>query len=106
MSPRDPLLRHTLQWLIAGTRGGDNRARILLVIRDEPMNANQLSNTLGLHYRTIRHHLEVLEEHDLIVSVGEKYGVMYFLSEALRDNWDDFGDILGEIGKTLNKGED
>jgi len=53
-------LRQLLWYLIAGTRGGMNRARILEALHERPYNANQLSETLGLDYRTIRHHLELL----------------------------------------------
>ncbi len=51
-------LRQLLWYLIAGTRGGMNRARILEALHERPYNANQLSETLGLDYRTIRHHLD------------------------------------------------
>jgi aspartate aminotransferase len=40
------MLKHMLQWLIAGSRGGPNRARLIKSIREEPMNANQLCERL------------------------------------------------------------
>ena len=45
--------------MVGGTRGGLNRARIINVLSDSPMNAHQLSQELELDYSTIRHHLEV-----------------------------------------------
>jgi DNA-binding transcriptional ArsR family regulator len=96
-------VKHLLHWLIAGSRGGVNRGRILASLREEPMNANQLANHLDLDYRTIRHHLEVLEENELITSMGEGYGVMYFLSLELEQNMDLFEEIWAEIGKKLKK---
>ncbi|MDI9644837.1 MAG: ArsR family transcriptional regulator, partial [Candidatus Verstraetearchaeota archaeon] len=36
-----------LGWLIAGTRGGETRAKIIEALREQPRNANQLANLLG-----------------------------------------------------------
>jgi len=105
MASRSRPLKHLLQWLIAGTRGGANRAQIIIAIREEPRNANQLANLLGVDYRTVRHHLEVLEKNRLITSVGEQYGKMYFLSNELEANFEVFEEIWNEIGKKLKSGE-
>ncbi|MCW4051027.1 MAG: winged helix-turn-helix domain-containing protein [Candidatus Bathyarchaeota archaeon] len=103
MAPNDPLFRHILQWLIAGTRGGINRGRIILTLRDEPLNNHQLSQQLGLDYRTVRHHLDLMEKNGLIISVGDHYGKMYFVSRELTENMDDFDEIWGKIGNKLKK---
>lgn len=57
------------------------------------MNTNQLSNALELNYKTVQHHLEVLEENDIVTTRGDNYGKMYFLTDAMSDNLD----ILEEI---------
>ena len=62
MSVRVRPLKYLLGWLIAGTRGGSTRAKIIMAIRETPQNANQLANSLELDYRTIRHHLKLLEK--------------------------------------------
>ena len=98
--------KHLLQWLIAGTRGGVNRARIITALREEPRNANRLSGLLGLDYRTIRHHLGILEKNGLITSMGETYGMMYFLSRELEENFEVFEEIWKKIGKTLKRTEE
>jgi DNA-binding transcriptional ArsR family regulator len=51
-----------LWWLIAGTKGGINRARIVNEIHKRPYNANQLAEKLKLDYKTIRHHIKILKE--------------------------------------------
>ena len=101
MAFQDQQLKHLLQWLIAGTRGGANRAKILEAIRKEPRNANQLGGLIGVDYRTIRHHLDVLEKNGLITSMGDRYGKMYFLSTDLEENFRVFEEIWNEIGKKL-----
>jgi len=90
-------LRYMLGWLIAGTKGGVSRAEIIKALREKPLNANQLSNQLEKDYRTIRHHLEVLEKNRIIISAGDKYGVTYFLSPELEQNYALFEEILKKI---------
>jgi DNA-binding transcriptional ArsR family regulator len=92
-------LKYLLGWLIAGTRGGATRAQIIKAIVDTPQNANQLAKLLGKDYRTIRHHLKVLEKNKLITSAGEGYGTTYFLSPAMEENYALFEEILKKIWK-------
>jgi len=72
--------KRLLWWLIAGTRGGVNRARILLRLHERPYNANQLAELLKLDYKTVRHHLGYLMKHEVIVQQGEGYGSVFFLA--------------------------
>ena len=106
MSQRNRHTKHVIQWLIAGSRGGLNRGKILTTLHNEPMNANQLGEALGVDYRTIRHHLEVLEKNGMIASIGPRYGTMYFISQNLEDCWDDFEEIWNKIGKNPNNDGD
>ena len=91
--------KYVLGWLIAGTRGGVTRAKIIQTLKETPQNANQLANLLGMDYRTIRHHLEVLEKNRIITSAGEGYGITYFLSPAMEENYRLFEEILNKIWK-------
>jgi len=91
--------KYLLGWLIAGTRGGLTRAKIIMALKEAPQNANQLANLLGMDYRTIRHHLEVLEKNKIITSVGEGYGTAYFLSQVMEENYALFEEILKKIWK-------
>lgn len=59
---------------------------------------NQLSNMLRVDYRTITHHIGILLKNSLVVSEGEGYGVMYFLSPRLQLNIQDFRRICAELG--------
>ncbi len=70
----------TLWWLIAGTRGGPTRAGIVLALKARPMNAHQLANSLNADYKTIRQHLDLLVSNKILITVGEKYSMNYFLS--------------------------
>ncbi|HVO85774.1 MAG TPA: winged helix-turn-helix domain-containing protein [Candidatus Eisenbacteria bacterium] len=91
--------KYLLGWLIAGTRGGLSRAKIIQALNETPQNANQLANLLSMDYRTIRHHLQVLEKNRIITSAGEGYGITYFLSPAMEENYAQFEEIMKKIWK-------
>jgi DNA-binding transcriptional ArsR family regulator len=60
-----------------GDPGGPNRARLLRAVDERPRNANQLAEALDLDYKTVRHHLEVLEENGVVRSSDYDYGAVY-----------------------------
>jgi DNA-binding transcriptional ArsR family regulator len=92
-------LKYLLGWLIAGTRGGPTRAKMIKTLKETPQNANQLATALKMDYKTMRHHLEVLEKNKLIISVGDRYGATYFLSQTMEENYVLFEEIMKKIGK-------
>ncbi len=76
-----------------------NRAKIIKELHDRPYNANQISERLGLDYKTVRHHLKILMDNRIIESnVGEKYGTMYFLSKNIEESYPLFMDIWSKVG--------
>ena len=83
-----------LWWLFAGSAGGKTRKLVLSAIRQQPRNAQQLSEALHLDYTTIRHHLKVLEQNHLIVTEGEAYGKLYFISDSMEAHWTTLEAIL------------
>lgn len=99
-------LKYLLGWLIAGTRGGASRAQIIRTLNESPQNANQLANTLKLDYRTIRHHLDVLQKNGVITSAGDRYGTTYFLSPIMEENYAVFEEILNKIWQKEKREED
>jgi DNA-binding transcriptional ArsR family regulator len=99
MSVRVRPLKYLLGWLIAGTRGGVTRAKIIETLRENPQNANQLATSLGMDYRTIRHHLRILQKNRIITSAGNGYGTTYFLSVEMEENYGIFEEILNKLWK-------
>lgn len=91
-------VRRILWWVFTGNRGGANRARIIISIKEKPLNANQLSRMLGMDYKTVRHHLTVLMKNHLILEVGQGYGSMYFPSPELEQEYAEFMKIWERIG--------
>ena len=83
-----------LFWSVfAGSKGCINRVKIILKIKQMPLNTNQLSQDLGLDYKVVERHLEILEENNLVTKVGSNYGVTYFLSPLLESNLNIFDEM-------------
>lgn len=93
-------MKKILWWLIAGTKGGRTRSRIIESLSNEPANANQLTEKLGYDYKTIRHHLDVLQDNKIITQRGDKYGAIFFLTDEMENNYDKFLEIKKKITKT------
>ncbi len=91
----------TLWWWFAGTKGGPTRARIIMALKPEPLNAKQLSDLLGLNYKTVRKHLKTLGEHGFLVSFGEKYGKAYSPSAELIANFETF-QVIRKTGRIMS----
>lgn len=90
---------HLYWWIFVGSKGGAMRARIVMSLKDYPQNAYQLSQNLGVNYRTIIHHLSVLEENYIVKSEGPKYGKVYFLTDAFLSNFGLFDQIVSRVRK-------
>ncbi len=91
-------MRQLLWYLLAGTRGGYNRIKIIEQICERPYNAHQLAENLELDYRTVRHHLDVLTKNNVLVRPeGKSYGSMYFLSGTMEQNMETFDDIKSKV---------
>ncbi len=100
-------LRQLLWYLIAGTRGGANRARIIEALRGRPYNAHQLCEALGLDYRTVRHHLDLLQRNGLLSRpVGDAYASPYFLSSVLEANYAVFEEVRSAATPAKTDGPD
>jgi DNA-binding transcriptional ArsR family regulator len=85
--------------VLAGTRGGPNRVRVLRALDRRPRNANQLAEELDLSYKTIRHHLDVLEENQLVKSSDGDYGVVYMPSEKVTQYRETIDEIMEQVSE-------
>ncbi len=93
-------LKRLLWYLFAGTRGGPSRAEIIKAIQNRPSNANQLAQILRVDYKTIQHHVRVLEENGLIVpSDRGTYGAVLFLTPKMEEALPILDEIWSRIGR-------
>jgi DNA-binding transcriptional ArsR family regulator len=95
----DPEAKRLLWYLFAGSRGGENRIRIIDLLKDHPYNTNQLAETMGIDYKAAQYHIGVLEKNNMVSKVGEKYGVLYFISNYLEANIQAFNEVKSAIEK-------
>ena len=86
-----------LWYVLTGTRGGTNRVRILRALDERPRNANQIAESLDLDYKTVRHHLDVLCENDVLENSGDDYGAVYLPTDQARHHWDTIERIMNEV---------
>ena len=96
----DPQTKRLLWFLFAGSRGGINRLKLVSILKETPLNANQLAKELSLDYKAIQHHIRVLEKNNIISKAGEKYGVTYFISPFLEVNMETLDEIVQKLEKS------
>lgn len=84
--------------LLTGTPGGDTRLRLLEAVDERPRNPNQLAETLGLDYKTVTHHLNAMQDRDIVERSGDSYGAVYRPTAAVVEHWD----LVQEIGETMD----
>ena len=93
----DPDMIRLLWFLFAGTRGGDNRIKILDLLIKNPLNINRISEELQLDYKTIQHHVRILEKNNLVTKMGDKYGILYFISNYMEKNIESYYNIKKKL---------
>jgi predicted transcriptional regulator len=96
----DPAARRLLWYLFAGSKGGENRIKIINLLQDTPLNINRMAEALNLDYKAVQHHVDVLQKNNLVSRMGEKYGIMYFVSNYLESNMASFKEIVNKINKS------
>jgi len=92
-SHSDKQIKMLLWSVFAGSKGCINRVKIVLKIKQTPLNTNQISELLGLDYKVVERHLEILEKNNLVSKVGNRYSVTYFLSPLLESNLNLFDEV-------------
>jgi len=96
----DQTASRLLWYLFAGSKGGENRVKIINLLQETPLNINRMAEVLNLDYKAVQHHINVLEKNNLISRMGEKYGIMYFVSNYLESNIDTYKEIVSKISKS------
>ena len=99
----DPEAKRLLWYLFAGSRGGENRIRIINLLKEHPYNMNQLADAMSIDYKAVQHHINVLEKNNMVSKAGEKYGVLYFVSNYLEANMEAFNEVKAAIEKKTNR---
>lgn len=91
-----------LWYLLASSRGGASRVRILRALDERPRNPNELATMLDLDYSTVRHHLDVLSKNNVVERTGDQYAAPYLVTDRVRAHWD----VVERIFATVEGEED
>jgi DNA-binding transcriptional ArsR family regulator len=75
-----------LYWLLNASKGGPTRVKILKVLGSTPVNTRKLAQELGMDYKSVQAHVELLVENEVIYTPKKGYGSVYFISPELDDN--------------------
>ena len=98
----DRQTRKLLLYLFTSTRGGFTRLRIISLLLKQPYNTHQMSLELGLDYKAVQHHMNVLEKNNLVSSSGEKYGATFRLSNFLEINIRSLDEAIEKLERKMN----
>lgn len=83
--------------LLASSRGGPTRVRIVRALDERPRNANELADLLDLDYTTVRHHLDVFLENNVVRRTDDDYAAVYLFTEQVKANWETVEEILATV---------
>lgn len=86
-----------LWYLLASSRGGPTRVRILEALEERPQNANQLATELDLDYTTVRHHLDLLVDNNVLERTDDDYAAVYLFTDQVESNWATVEEILATV---------
>ena len=90
----------SVRYLLLATSGGPMRARIIGELLAGSKNTNQLSQSLGVDYKTVAHHLGVLLKMNWATRGGEKYAELYSLTFTGNERSAMLA-VIGGLGKKL-----
>ena len=82
----DRHVRRLLMHLFAGTAGGFTRLRIVMVLLESPCNTHQLAGRMGMDYKSVQRHLDVMRRNSLVARAGGGYGAVFRVSDMLEHN--------------------
>jgi len=87
-----------LIWTVfAGSKGATNRIKIINLLTKNPYNINRLSEELHLDYKTIQHHVRVLETNNFVSKTDSSYPIIYFIAPLLESSMEIFEEIQLKI---------
>ncbi len=84
--PNPRAMKRAFMFSIAGTRGGPVRLAVLKIIAKKKMNINQVSIRMNMDYKTIQHHMRVLDKSGFVKKEMSKNESIYSVSDLIMSN--------------------
>jgi len=91
--------------LVAGSRGGPTRARILFAIKPMAKHALRLAQELKLDHSTVQHHLAILSSHQIVEPLPgtSRYGQAFRLTASTKACWVEFNPVWEQVQANSGK---
>ena len=97
-APSEERSLELLRFLILGSRGGENRARILALLLSRPHHAYELALALRLNYGTVTLHLRRLAAARLIVPLTPgRYAQAFAVAPVVRNHLHAFQALMESL---------
>lgn len=100
LGERSDEMEDVLWYVLASSRGGPTRVRILRAIDERPRNANQLADEIEMDYTTVRHHLDVLMENNVVRKTDEDYAAVYLFTDQVKTHRETLDEVLDAVEPT------
>lgn len=94
----DENVKRILWYVFAGTKGGPTRVKIMQLLLARPYNINQIRAKLKMDYKTVAHHIKMLEGNSLVTYGDQKrYASMYFPTAIFKKGEAAFSEIIKAV---------
>lgn len=67
------------------------------LLQGHPYNTHQISQELGMDYKAIKHHMQILEKNSIIGKFNAQYGATFYPSVIFEENKNLFDEIVSRI---------
>lgn len=80
------------------------RRKILSMLQQQDMTAGEISDKFDISGATVSHHLKILREAELVLSVKEKQTITYSINTTVfQDFLKGIADVFGKKGESYEK---
>lgn len=97
----------SLTTILYGKKGSLTSVKIIDLLFEKPLNVNQISNALNIHYNTSLYHVKLLTRGNILEKEGGGYGALYMPTKHLNDNIHMYKklkkDLLDDMEKEKNE---
>ena len=90
----DEELKDWLYPVVFGSIGCETRIKIIKTLNQKTMAINQIAKELGMSYKGIHYQIKQLVKHKILQSVGDNYGVLFYLTSKMEMNYSVFEHLV------------
>lgn len=86
-------IKRLLNQIFLQRKGGKTSAKIMDLLLIRPYNGNQIAKIIKMDYNTIEYHLNILCESKLVLCESKGYGSLYYPTDLLLNNYEEYEKI-------------